>query len=155
MSVHEMHAAFMEKVLVADEDSCWIWQGARHEKGYGLFSFKGRKVRANRFAAAGFRVPETALLACHRCDNPPCVNPAHLFFASAAANTLDMIQKGRRVESHPTSETARHTRLTREQVEIIRLTYAIDERATYSTLAAEFGCTKQNIAAIVKGKTWR
>jgi hypothetical protein len=149
-----MHKAFMEKVAVTDENSCWLWTGAVTEKGYGRFSFKGVAVRAHRFAAAGFRVPETSRLACHRCDVPPCVNPEHLFFATAKDNTLDMIQKGRRVPSHPTSETSRHRKLTRLDAETIRLEYAFTD-TSYQRLAVAYGVTKQAIYAIVKRKVWK
>lgn len=149
-----MHAAFMEKVAVPEDGSaCWLWTGPKHEKGYGLFNFRGLKVRAHRFAAAGFRMPETKLWACHRCDVPACVNPDHLFFARPIDNTLDMIQKGRRVPSHPTSETSRHTKLTIAEVAEIRREYA--NGVGLISLGLKYGVTKQNIFFIVKRKTWK
>lgn len=75
---------------------CWEWQGARNEHNYGGVSVNGKWRKAHQVAwelAHGER-PEGACV-CHRCDNPPCVNPAHLFLGSQIENIQDMHNKGR------------------------------------------------------------
>jgi hypothetical protein len=79
-------------------DGCWEWSGSVTEKGYGQFG-DGRRpnnVRAHRFSweLANGPIPDGRIVL-HSCDNPPCVNPAHLRLGSDAENTADMIAKGR------------------------------------------------------------
>lgn len=80
-------------------DDCWEWLGYRHHStgGYGLYhDAAGRTVRAHRYALG--LVGEPLLrgqYACHHCDNPPCVNPSHLFVGAPKDNAHDMLAKGR------------------------------------------------------------
>lgn len=78
-------------------DSCWVWKAARFANQYGSFHLNGRNVRAHRWLLGFLRgAPlEPDQFACHRCDNPPCCNPAHLFVGSARDNSRDMSVKGR------------------------------------------------------------
>ena len=83
-------AAFWQHVDRAG--SCWIWRGPRHRQGYGR---AGRNV-AHRIAFELAHGPfDRRLKVCHHCDNPPCVNPAHLFLGTQRDNVQDMVRKGR------------------------------------------------------------
>lgn len=89
----------IERMSFPDPNSgCWLWTGCVTPKGYG---YVGPKVSSgSRFAhrisweAANGPVPD-GMFVLHRCDNPPCVNPAHLFLGTARDNTEDMVRKGR------------------------------------------------------------
>lgn len=87
--------SFIEKT-----DTCWIWTGAKTVDGYGLLSVKiGERVhtpRAHRIAyfLANGELPDKSLV-CHRCDNPKCCNPAHLFLGTHQDNMTDMAEKHR------------------------------------------------------------
>ena len=81
----------------ADQDNgCRIWTGATDQDGYGLVSIGGRLYRAHRVSYANSHGTDPGdKFVCHRCDNPPCINPAHLWLGSNADNLRDMARKGR------------------------------------------------------------
>jgi len=88
---------------------CWIWTRAHFVGGYGSVGFMGRSYRAPRLSFAAYHRPPGRLFVCHRCDNPTCVNPDHLFAASHRDNMADMVRKGR----HVAPKGARHGRHTK------------------------------------------
>jgi hypothetical protein len=91
---------FWSKVNVRDIDSCWEWMASKNPKGYGIFRYKGRMHGAHRiaFLLSGGILSEEKSFACHRCNFPSCVNPAHLYAGDAQDNANDMVGCGR--ESH-------------------------------------------------------
>ncbi len=78
------------------ENGCWLWVGARNEKGYGIVGLRGITTKAHRISYQMF-VREISREECalHHCDNPPCCNPEHLFIGDRNENNQDMIRKGR------------------------------------------------------------
>lgn len=77
-------------------DACWLWTGGRGTRQYGKWSVRGKWYPAHRLAYTAFvgLIPD-GMLVLHKCDNPPCVRPDHLFLGTHADNTADMIAKGR------------------------------------------------------------
>lgn len=152
---------------------CWEWSGTRNNSGYGMFFFAPTNViRSRSFIPCGAhrlswilangRSIDDGLFVCHRCDNRPCINPAHLFLGTALDNVRDAISKGRM----PTAgvdrnysymargEASGKSKLTEAQVREIRRLRA-EEGLTRVELAARFGVSRTPIADILAGRTWR
>lgn len=85
---------FLNKVNKGEK--CWLWTGAKNTEGYGYLKIQGKMFRAARVSYELFKgIIPLGMIVMHTCDNPPCVNPAHLVIGRSKDNTLDMIKKGR------------------------------------------------------------
>lgn len=129
---------------------CWQWTDSLTAKGYGRFSYNGKAERAHRVSWLLHRGPiPHGMLVCHRCDNPGCVNPEHLFLGTPAANMADMDAKGRRVNAPPIGEKARHAKLTSQQVIAIRAAVGSNRE-----IAERYGITAANVGYIRRRQSW-
>jgi hypothetical protein len=141
---------------VTKSDGCWIWTAARDQRGYGCFRWNGRLVKAHRVAWMIERGPiGDGLHACHRCDNPPCVRPDHIFLGTASDNMRDAYTKGRlRAPDGPRGETHHKARLTAIQVVEVRSLLA-GRALRHREIATMYGVGRTTITAIAQGKNWK
>lgn len=131
---------------------CWEWQGYQHQQGYGetLAIINGRRERyAHRIAWYAAHGTLGELKICHRCDNPPCCNPSHLWQGTQADNLADMVAKGRAV--HPCTPR----KLTADQVHAIWARILDGSCDPQRVIAAEFGVSQPTISHIKAGRVWR
>ena len=131
---------------------CWEWRAGRYSGGYGGASVNGRSVKVHRLAweLTNGAIPD-GMFVLHRCDNPPCFNPDHLFVGTPKDNVADMDAKGRR--RFATGERSHLAKISDAAADSIRSRYANGERGM--DLAAEFGVSKALVSMIVNNKTRR
>lgn len=140
---------FMEKVDTTG--ACWLWTGGTFPNGYGQFWLDGRNTSAHRASWRLFRGPiPSALVICHRCDTPPCVNPAHLFLGTVGDNNQDKMIKGR--ASHGAGH--HNAKVTDNQVRTIR---ALWDTGQYRVkdLARAFDVSAATAHKIATRSAWR
>jgi hypothetical protein len=140
-------------------DACWPWLGNTRRGGYGRIAKGGRGGRqlvASRVAweLAHGPIPDSTLV-CHRCDNPICVNPAHLFLGTPLDNMRDKDRKGRGryVGRSLPGEQSPNAKLTDDQVREIRRRRAAGEKVV--ALGRAYGVTHALISAIALRRVWR
>lgn len=161
-------------------DTCWIWTANKNRSGYGRFRFHGDYYFAHRFSfllAYGHIDPN--MYVCHRCDNPACVRPDHLFMGLPKANAQDRDAKGRAAtgdrhwtRQHPERvprglNNGAYTRPDRvlrgeangqsklDATQVARLKARIRDGATDKVIAAEFGVHVATVWCIRTGRNWR
>jgi hypothetical protein len=148
---------YWQRVNKDSENGCWNWTGSVIPGGYGHFYYNNKSIYVHRISYA-WHHPMTLDLfnnskvcVCHSCDNPRCVNPAHLWLGSHADNMRDKREKGRatRGESSPCSK------LTELQVLEIRQRYNKKAKITTVQLSKEYGVGNSVIWNILNRKIWK
>jgi hypothetical protein len=143
MAKRDARERFLAKVIKSPE-GCWQWAGGIYPSGYGSFWIDGQTRRANRVSYELFKgaIPE-GLFVLHECDNPPCVNPDHLFLGTPLDNMQDKCAKGRH-------RFGRTCKLTEEDIRVIR---ASD--LPQAKLGVQFGIHQVTVSEIVTRKIWK
>ena len=144
---------FWRQVSRAGSSDCWHWLGDRLPTGYGIMRVSGRRWYAHRVSwwlHNGQPEMRPTLIVMHRCDNPPCVNPAHLWRGTQAENIADMDRKGRRRSNGRRGETNGRAKLSTAVVLDLK-------RSTESprVLAARFGVSESLVRQIIRGIVWK
>lgn len=133
-----------------DPLKCWEWTGHKHRDGYGWCSFQGKKLLSHRASyIVHFGAIPCGLCVCHRCDNPGCVNPNHLFVGTHTDNMRDMVGKGRGRIYYHKGEKCPAAKLTEDQVR-----YILSSKEKGVVLAKRFLVSDAAITLIRKRKNW-
>ena len=151
---------FWGKVSKKGDDECWPWTGKRDIFGYGIIRpVRQSDIRAHRLSYELHYgpIPE-GLSVCHRCDNPCCVNPAHLFVGTHQENMADMAAKGRQVfQRRPERAThgEQHYAAKLDSSSIVAIRQRRENGEQLDQIARSYGVSKQTIWRAVHRKTWK
>lgn len=136
---------FMSKVKRC-KNGCWEWQSWKIAKGYGQFHYQGKTVYAHRMAYTLFIGPIPAdFHVMHKCDNPGCANPKHLFVGTDQDNMTDKVKKGRQLHGEKVNDHI----LTEAQVLEI-----FNSKETQIVLSRIYGVCQSHISNIKNGRNW-
>ena len=145
---------FMKRVQVGGPSACWEWTGCRMRGGkwHGAWRNGAGRTETTHRAAWRFEHGEIPAGVCvlHRCDNPACCNPDHLFLGTQSDNSLDMWAKGRARPRSLRGEEHGRAKITAEDVHTIR---ASGDPGV--ALAHRFGITRATVCAIRKRRIWK
>jgi len=138
---------FMERT-VPNNRGCWEWTACVDSTGYGVIRYLGAGRKAHRVAYETMvaAIPK-GMCVCHRCDNPRCCNPAHLFLGTHADNMRDMTAKGRHVPTYC------RAKLTEAQVLDVRARIARGE--SDCSIARVYALSSTAVRSIRLGLRWK
>jgi hypothetical protein len=145
-----LNSRFWSKVNITDLFDCWNWNSTKNKQGYGHITIENKTIKAHRFSYfINFGTIPDNLCVLHHCNNPSCVNPAHLYLGTTQDNTNDMLNANRQAKG----EKNGNAKLTEKQViEIIEL---LKTDIKQSKIAKKFSVTQTPIFYIKKGHTWK
>lgn len=157
VATRERREAFLERLRnLGDGPECVTWPWTTKVDTYPVIKDPGdgRVTTVHRWVYEQVVGPLDGLEACHRCDNPPCVRPSHLFAATHGENMRDAYRKGRKkANSKPRPGVLHHNaRLTEAEVYAIRR--LARQGVSHSTIARSFGMQRPTISRIVSRSLW-
>lgn len=154
-----LNERFWSKVNKNAPNGCWEWTAYRSPKGYGRFqtgTLEGpRFAHRLSYEDAKGRIPKGRFV-CHSCDNPACVNPAHLWLGDNKANMADCRKKGRYYGSgpaRPRGESHGKSKFDSDTVTAIRRAYINGE--SRASITTRFSIKPSFLDDVVSGRVWR
>lgn len=147
---------FHERHIPEPNTGCWLWMGAVTSKGYGQIRRSGKQGEVIQAHAASWEIATgsaipSGMVVCHRCDNPPCVNPAHLFLGTHQDNSDDKWRKGR--ANIPVGQRVHCATLS--DADVPKVLEALRAGRAHRSIAAEFGVKVGVISHIKTGRSWK
>ncbi|WP_373325646.1 HNH endonuclease [Sporomusa paucivorans] len=148
-----MKNKFFSKVKMCDS-GCWEWQGGLSDKGYGRIWVNKKLIQSHRLSYAIFNgtIPP-GLCICHKCDNPKCVNPDHLFAGTMGDNNKDRDAKGRHKWGSLYGEMNPGAKLTKN--EVIEIRARLEHGEKQAVLARMFNISEIAIYKIKNNLKWK
>jgi uncharacterized protein YerC len=148
-AAHSVEEAFARGGYAVTDSGCWEYSGTRNPVGYGRVPYLTKMLYAHRVSYELANGPITDdRYVCHRCDNPPCVNPAHLFLGTHRENMDDMLAKKRNPRG------SRHYRAILDEAQAVEVIQRVAGGERYESIAKSYGVTKSTVSLIWRGDQW-
>lgn len=144
----------MRYVSKCASTGCWNWTGHKNSCGYGSITISGKSILAHRVSYQVFveEIKEGYVI-CHKCDNPSCINPDHLFQGTLQDNQKDSFRKGRNPYFVRRGNNHRFSKLKESDIPVIREQLCLGVSPT--KIAKVYGVDDTTIFSIKNRKTWR
>ncbi len=146
MNKKTLEERFWSKVDRRTKIECWVWRGAKNLAGYGNIKVEGKYTNAHRISyKIHFGEIKKGLVICHKCDNPTCVNPNHLFSGTPQENDDDKVRKNRSLKGikHPLAK------LNEQNVLEIRKSVG-----THQSIADKYNVSRRLIGMVKQKTIW-
>lgn len=140
---------FYDRIL-ENANGCWIWQRGLDKNGYGRSSINRKGVQAHRvsWVIHKGKIPD-GMQVLHRCDNPPCVNPEHLFLGNNADNMTDKMKKNRQTRGHDVNTSKINAS------DVFRIRGLLSEGWSGRKISKLLGLKDHHVYDIKNGRSWR
>lgn len=153
-NLNQLKEYFWNNVVIKSKNECWIWRKCRTDYGYGKCGIGGANLLAHRIAWKLTYGDPGKLFVCHKCDNPPCCNPNHLFLGTPKDNTNDCMKKGRFTLNIRRGENKRGVKLTNEAVKDVWENYQ-KYKMPVRFFREKYKVSKSTIESILIGRNWK
>jgi len=133
-------------------EGCWVWRGGKTGAGYGALQENKKFILAHRlsYEIHNGAIPE-GMVVCHKCDNPSCVNPDHLFIGTQAENMLDKKNKGRAKGAHKGGE---HALAKLDSAKVCEIRNLMASGVKHREITKKYKISMSTLTDIKSGKTW-
>lgn len=138
----------------SNDKGCWEWNGPKSEDGYGYLIFRTnnghQRIGAHRLSYEVHKGEiDAGLFVCHTCDNPPCINPDHLFVGTPKQNSADAVEKGR------TKRRAEHGRAKLTEADVQKMRSMRERGMKYRDIAQQFPVAQGQVEKICRYESWK
>ncbi len=152
--MHNEQERFWRYVHKLGPDECWPWLGSKLKNGYGQFvRDSNRHITSSRMAwvLTHGELPHRSVFVCHKCDNPVCCNPGHMFTGTGKDNADDMDSKGRR---NPPRGVRNCRAIIDEQIVLKIRSENLSSGESLTTIGMRYGLDVSHVGKIVRRKLW-
>ena len=148
---------FEDKYMTEPNTGCWLWLGVANKKGYGFMSIYGKNKQATHISLFIYKniLVSKGLDACHKCDNPICVNPDHLFVGTRKQNMLDCEKKGRSNNEAKVKKGEKNGRAKLSDSIVKKIIKELNDGRKCAYLSNKYKISHGSIWFIQKGVTWK
>ncbi len=147
---------FYDKVLLPNENGCMEWQASKRDFGYGAFSLHGGfPIKAHRYSYELFngKIPK-GMHVLHKCDNPPCVAPEHLYLGTDKENSSDRIKRNRH-SPPPVRFGEKNNKSKLTDNDVINILKLFNSGVSAYKVSKIYNMDKSTIQDIKSGKNWK
>jgi len=142
---------FWKGIIITTPNECWNRNKPFKGRGYRTFNLNGVKYQYNRIAWFLYNHKQPGLFeVCHRCDNPQCCNPNHLFIGTSQDNYIDCVTKHRNVNN----QGINHGMSTLTESDVLRIRAFYNMGYKQHTIAKQFGIHQATVSKLVNYKRW-